>query len=249
MLEALLEGVTDKQLDELKGALGPTELLARATKIIVHADHVLQGAGRGQRAALRGFSEAMLAVAADQACRLAHLLEQNDRVIQDEECTKKGLTRAMLRADALASQAIWILKRVSVAGEAHAHALEAIGKPADEGERPLELSKVLLRIVDAAQRLLDEGSSSLQRRASLYGLDASYLEDLKKTSAQLSDLHAKVGNGQRPQPTLQVVDRDHAIVAFLVQQIVEAFDAARALDPSIPPLSPSEPQAASRTAG
>jgi hypothetical protein len=247
MLEALLEGVTDKQLHEFAAASRPAELLARATRIIVQADHILQSAGRGQRAALRGFSEAMLAVAADQTCRLAHLLEQHDRAIQGEERARKGLTRAMLRADALVSQAIWILKKVSIAGEEQARALEAMAKPADEGERALELSKVLLRIIDTAQRLLGEGSTSVQRRAALYGLDASYLEDLKKTSGQLSDLHARVRDQGRTQTTLQVTDRDHANVAFLVQQIIEAFAAARALDPSIPPLSATEPEAARGT--
>jgi hypothetical protein len=240
MLEALLEGVTDKQLDDGKAAFSPTELLARATRIIVQADHMLQNAARGQRAALRGLSEAMLAVAADQTCRLAHLLEQQDRALQEEERVRKGLERAVRRADALALQAIWILKKVCVAGAEQARALDAMGKPADGGERPLELAKVMLRIIDAAQRLLADGSSSVQRRASLYGLDASYLDDLKKTSGQLGDFYAKVYDGGRTKTVLLGFDRDHAIVAFLVQQIVEAFDAARALDPSIPPLSAKE---------
>jgi hypothetical protein len=241
MLEALLEGVTDKQLDALKATSTPAEVLARATRIIVQADHLLQSAAPEQRAALRGFSEAMLALAADQTCRLAHLQEQHDRAAKENESARKGLERAIVRGDALVAQAIFILKKVSAAGEEQARALDVLGKLAGGAERALELEEALLRVADEAQRVLDDGSDALQRRAALYGLDASYLAHLKKASGRLTELQAKVLEQERKHATLPSLDRDHAIVAFLVQQIVEAFDAARALDPRILPLSANEP--------
>jgi hypothetical protein len=241
MLEALLEGVTAERLQELKASSTVADLVDRASKMLVRADRFLREASSAQRAKLRCFSPEMLALAADQSFRLGHALESYNRVVEEEARAKLAQQEAVAGAAALVEQASKVLKRVHIANKddvARASAEKPLG---DGGESAAALTEALTRLAREGERVLRGGGAAVKNRAILYGLDGSYLESLAKMSSRLAELNAQVGNGQTVAGAQKALDQAHAVTAFLLQQIAEAFDTAHKLDRNIPQLEASEP--------
>jgi hypothetical protein len=245
MLEALLEDVTAERLRELKASSTVADLLDRANKTLVRADRFLREASSAQRAKLRCFSTEMLALAADQSFRLGHALESYDRVVEEEARAKLAQQEAVAGAAALVEQACKVLKRVHIAGKDDALRAPDAEKPSsDGGESPAELTEALTRLARAGERVLRGGGTAVKNRAILYGLDGSYLESLARMSSRLAELNAQVGNGQKVEAARRALDHAHAVTAFLLQQVADAFETAHKLDRTIPQLEEAPEQGA-----
>jgi hypothetical protein len=243
MLEALLEDVAPERLQELRASSTVASLLDRANKILVRADKFLREASSAQRTKLRCFSTEMLALAADQAFRLGHALETYNRIVDEDARAKLAHQEALAGAAALVEQASKVLKRVQVANKNDVQPEE---KPAGEGAASTAaVTEALTRLARAGERVLRSGEATVKNRAILYGLDGSYLESLARMSTRLTELSAQVNSAQKVRSAQKALDEAHAITAYLLQQVADAFDTAHKLDRAIPRLEVAEQAAPS----
>jgi hypothetical protein len=235
MLEAVLEEVSAEHLHELKAACSSTELIDRANKMLTRADQVLRESTQEQRRSLRGFSPEMLALTADQAFRLGHLLARYEQVALEGARKQEALRDTFQLAADLTEQSATLIAKVYASKEKFVDA--AVVPQADSKPTAAILAQALIRLARAAGRALREGSPAVKNRATFYGLDGAYVETLTGTASRLTQLEAETKSGGELQSISKAMDHAHSTTAFLLGQVGEAFDMANKLDPRIPRLA------------
>lgn len=193
-----------------------------------------------QRQALRGFSPELLRLALWSARHGQQLFEQR-RLASDAGTARQEQRQVQaqsLRQQALARRdQLAALLRLAAGGNSQhgAEIMRAYGRIAS----PEELAQALDDLTKLGRRYLSGSDAALTRRAAAAGLDAAYLDEaaaLAKTArAQLRTAEAPRGAAEGSQSEVDLWD---GVNLFLLASVIELFDVANQLDPTVPRLIP-----------
>jgi hypothetical protein len=231
LLEALLEKA-DRELTDDDAKRTTNDLIEAACKVYVAAYEAYGKLMPPARARLKGFSPQLLSLAADRA-------DQLERAHATHERTSLSRTQAetRLRAIVASNQALYAQGRRVVA-MVRGDDPEAEGQE-DAGAAPVtsfEIAQGLERLSIHGRALVRSGDPNVRGRALLYGLDDAYCGALSAAGAEMMELDQKVGDISELSAARQEVELGRAVTLLLVRTILEAFAAARAVDPTMPAL-------------
>lgn len=231
LLEALLEtaerGLTD---DDPKRTTN--DLIEAACKVYVAAYHAYGKLLPQARARLKGFSPQLLSLAADRADQLERAHATYERTSQT-----RTLAETKLRTIVSGNQALYAQGRRVVA-MVRGEDSEAGGEE-DAPVAPItsfEIAQGLERLSIHGRSLVRSGDPGVRGRALLYGLDDAYCGALSAAGAEMMELDQKVGDISELSAARQEVELGRSVTLLLVRTILQAFEAARAVDVMIPAL-------------
>jgi len=226
---ALLDALLDREsLDDpapLGAHLTSARILADVTRIYGLAYPVWVRTTPTQRDALIGFSEELLAIAVDRAIALRDLTDPSAH----RPAEGGAASRARAQRDHLAA----VLR--SIVG--HEPSLSArISAAVSAADGPSSLAQALDALVAIGRETVAHTSDKISARVKLARLDDGYLDRLAALAADLRDAAQREGTHE---PASQAdIDKLEAVNVYLLKLVVNAFEAAHELDPSIPRLVP-----------
>jgi hypothetical protein len=193
-----------------------------------------------QKQALRGFSEDLLRMAAFAARRGQELAEARrldgergaDRQAQRQGAAYVLRQSAVARRDQLAA-----LLRLASGGNAEllADIERRIGRIAS----PELLAQALSELGALGRRFLKSGDAALRQRAASAGLDAAFLDDTEALARRVpTELKAAAAARESSPVAQSEVDLWDGVNLFLLERILELFEVARAIEPTVPRLLP-----------
>ena len=200
-----------------------------------------KSASESQRQALRGFSPDLLRVALWSARHGQQLFEQR-RLASDAGTSRqeqRQLEAQSLRQHALARRdQLAALLRLATGGNSQhgAEITRAYGRIAS----PEELGQALEDLIKLGRRFLSSSDAALTRRAAAAGLDAAYLDEAAAL-AQTARAQLRTAEAPReaPEGSQSEVDLWDGVNLFLLASVIELFDVANQLDPTVPRLIPA----------
>jgi len=239
LIAALLDGTSEQQLlDRAAAAPASPDLIQAAAATITRAFEHWQRLGAEKRKMLRGCSQPLFAVAVDQTRMLQHLHQQHlQRIAEEEEA--KGQQRAALdKAKHVCNQTKGIVMKV--AGGRPSIQVTLNEKVADTST-PYGMICNLKFLADTSRSLLQLPAASIRGRATLYGMDKSFIESLETMAEELRLQEEKANVRPSKLPGNQSTARTRAIVFFLMNHIADVFEAVRQIDPTTPELRTPAP--------
>ncbi|HMI85219.1 MAG TPA: hypothetical protein VK550_14060 [Polyangiaceae bacterium] len=238
LIAALLDGTSEQQLlDRAAAAPASPDLIQAAAATIARAFEHWQRLAGEKRKMLRGCSQHLFAVAVDQTRTLQQLHQQHLQRIAEEEEAKLQQRAALDRAKHVCNQTKAIVMKV--AGGRPSIQVTLDEKVVDTST-PYGMICNLQFLADTSRSLLQLPAASIRGRATLYGMDRSFIESLETMAEELRLQDEKVNVRPSKLPGHQSTARARALVFFLVNHIAEVFEAARQIDPSTPELRKTE---------
>jgi alkylhydroperoxidase/carboxymuconolactone decarboxylase family protein YurZ len=238
--EAILEGADDTDLVATGKQIATRHILSDQKRIYSMAFEVWTNATAAQKGNLRAFSKELLAVAVARAQKLEAMLEgHTDRTAAEgasrearEADARRAFTEGLTRRD----QAYQVLR--GVAGQ-DAKLLRDVDGAVGTAENGEALAKGLKKLTALGKKFLEHKKNALAKRAKLMRLDADYLESLDVAAKRVGDT-AKVAGGRAGGKgvTQGALDREDGVNILVLGQVIQAFEAAHDLDPTLPRLVP-----------
>jgi hypothetical protein len=234
LVTALLDGTSEQQLlDRAATAPATPDLVQAAANTIGRAFEHWQRLGAEKRKMLRGCSQHLFAVAVDQTRTLQHLHQQHLQRVSEEEEAKLQQRAALDRAKHVCNQTKGIVMKV--AGGRPSIQVTLNEKVADTST-PYGMICNLQFLADTSRSLLQLPAANIRGRATLYGMDKSFIESLETMAEELRAQEEKANVRPSKLPGTQATARTRAIVFFLMNHIADVFEAAHQMDPSTPEL-------------
>jgi hypothetical protein len=240
LLPALLEGATDADLVALGRTITTPRLLTDDRRLYSIAYDVYTQATADQKNHLRGFSLELLGLAVHHAIELETLLAEHEgraahieistasRDASAQEAFAAGLT--------LRDQAKTVLD--GVAGK-NTPLLTEIGESVGTAESAERLALGLTQLAAIGQRFLGHKKDALATRAKLMRLDAAYVDAITAAAAAVRGTSvAASAKSSGKKATQGPLDRKDAEAFHLLEAIIDAFEKAHDIDPTIPRLVP-----------
>jgi hypothetical protein len=242
MLSAFLAGTSDEQLVKVGVTILSARIVTDTSRLYGVAYDFWKHAKPEQKATLRGFSEALLGLAVHQALELQGLVARHDGKTEAAQAARSvsdaAAGAAFTSGLKLRDQAFSALGNVSSHDATLNAELDTAKGTAEDGDALAAglaaLGKVLDGWIKKAKK--DDG---LAGRLALGNLDGDYAKaladaaaDVKKTAGDAKKRHSggKVTQG--------ALDRADGINMMLLGQIIDAFEQANDIDPTIPRLVP-----------
>ena len=234
LIAALLDGTSEQQLLE-RAAAAPAspDLIQVAAATVARAFEHWQRLSGEKRKILRGCSQHLFAVAVDQTRALQHLHQQHLQRVAEEEEAKVQQRVALDKAKHVCNQTKGIVMKV--AGGRPSIQVTLDEKVADSST-PYGMICNLKFLADTSRSLLQLPAANIRGRATLYGMDKSFIESLETMAEELRVQEEKANVRPSKLPGHQNLARTRAIVFFLMNHLADAFEAARQIDPATPEL-------------
>lgn len=238
--EALLDGASDADLVAVGRTIASPHIVTDARRLYSLAFDVWQNASDAQKERLRGFSPELLGIAVAHASKLHDMAsEHEDRAAAAgtaREARAAAATAAFSSGLSLRDQAAKVLKGVAGQDAAFLVRVENAIGTAESGEA---LAKGLNDLAALGQEILADKKGPRHKRAKLMRLDAAYVASMKAAAAQIIETSAQAGARSGGKAVTQgALDREDGVNAILLGHIIDAFEAAHDLDPTIPRLVP-----------
>ena len=240
LLAVLLEGATEAGLVEEGRDIATPRLLIDDRRLYSMAYDVWQKATPEQKNRLRGFSPELLSLAVHHALELEALLEEHEgrgasaqistasRGVSAQEAFKAGMT--------IRDQAEVVLR--GVAGK-DAVALKEIDGAVGTAESVEKLIAGLEGLFKIGQRFLGHKSDGVATRAALMRLDEEYVSTLHAAAEAIRAARLDASGRSAGKKTTQgALDRKDGEAFHLLEAIIDAFEKAHDIDPTIPRLVP-----------
>jgi hypothetical protein len=237
---AFFHGVPDAELITMGQKIATSRVLTDVRRIYPMAFDFWQHAGEPQRRTLRGFSLPLLALGVGRAIRLQELLAQQTARTGATGTTREGREReardAFEAALLLRDQALPVLRAV-VAGD---HELSAeVESAVGTADSPENLAAAIQTLGSVGARLVAAKKGPLAARARLMQIDGDYVDTLNAAATRLSEAtekaRARSGSAKITQGAL---DREDGANLRILGHVIDVFEAAHDIDPSIPRLAP-----------
>ena len=217
-----------------------TRIDTDCARLYGRAGDFYKSASPQQRQALRGFSPELLRLALWSARHGQELFEQR-RLASDAGASRQE--QRQVQAQALRQQAmarrdqLAALLRLAAGGNAQhtAEITRAYGRIAS----PEELAQALEDLTELGRRYLGGSDAALARRAAAAGLETAYLDqtaELAETAR--SQLRTAEAPREAAAGSQSEVDLWDGVNLFLLESIIELFDVANQVDPTVPRLVP-----------
>ena len=240
LLEAFLEGSTEAERVAKGQKIATPRLLVDDRRLYSMAYDVWTSATPAQKDHLRGFSAELLSLAVHHAIELEALLAAHEgravhvdistatRDASAQQAFKAGIT--------LRDQAAGVL--LGVAGQNDPLRTE-ITTAVGTASPPENLAVGLTQLAGIAKRFLGHKKDAIAARARLGRLDAAYVATMTDAAAAIRsttvDASARSAGKKVTQGSLDMKDGE----AFLLfDAIIDAFEKAHDIDPTIPRLVP-----------
>jgi hypothetical protein len=238
--EAFFHGASDAELIAQGQRIATPRVLTDARRIYPTAFDFWTQANEGQRSRLRGFSLPLLAIAVGHALTLQGMLDDHTTRTETNGTNREGREReakeAFDTALLLRDQGLSVFRTI-VAGD---HDLGAeVESAMGTADSPENLAKALKKLAAVGTHVLALKKSPLATRARLMQVDAAYVEQLTAAGDRLATAaektRARSGGGRVSQGML---DREDGANLLLLGHVIDVFEAAHDIDPSIPRLVP-----------
>ncbi|HMJ53042.1 MAG TPA: hypothetical protein VK540_13230 [Polyangiaceae bacterium] len=238
LIAALLDGTSEQQLlARADAAPASPDLIQSAAATIGRAFEYWQRLAGEKRKMLRGCSQHLFAVAVDQTRTLQHLHQQHLQRIAEEEEAKVQQRAALDKAKHVCNQTKGIVMKV--AGGRPSIQVTLDEKVADSST-PYGMICNLKFLADTSRSLLQLPGANIRGRATLYGMDKSFIESLDTMAEEIRVQEEKANVRPSKLPGHQSAARTRAVVFFLMNHLVDVFEAARQIDPATPELRKAE---------
>jgi hypothetical protein len=240
MVDAIVEHESRGALVRLGEKIRSARILTDVARIYALAHAVWAGAGESQKEALVGFSGELLAIAVDRALALRALACDAQppaaKGVSPVAEPALGAGSAFDRGLARRDHARHVLR--AVAGR-NAALLTRIEKAAEPVADAPSLAGAIQRLARIGRQFLRSPQEKMKTRVKLARLDESCL-------ARLDDLAREIRRAsktapdepQAPHAPQEDIDFLDGVNLVLLSLIVNAFDRAHEIDPSIPRLVP-----------
>jgi hypothetical protein len=242
LLASHTEGTSDADLVEVGKTILSARIVTDASRLYGEAWAFWQHASDAQKKTLRGFSQALLAVAVHQALKLEELdaahASNTDTAAKTREQTDRAAAATFTAGLSLRDQGFDALR--DAAGHDEARLAEVEGAKGTAGDGAA-LGKGLEGLAKVLHEWLKKGKTDkgLSGRLMLGSLDEGYAKELedgaKKVRATAAAAKARPAGGKVTQGEL---DRADGLNVMLLGQVIRAFDSAHDRDPTIPRLVP-----------
>lgn len=237
---AILEGATEAELVALGRKIASRHILSDSRRIYAAAHDFWTHATAPQKGRLRGFTPGLLSVAVARTQLLARMAADHTARADGQGTVRDARDReakaAFEAAIALRDQAVRVLR--GVAGR-DAQRLAEVDVAAGTAESGDALATGVDRLATLGAKWLAVKKGALAQRAQLMQLDAGYVSELKAAAARLKGAAEKAtarSGGSRV--TQGALDAEDGANLLLLGHIVQVFEAAHDLDPTIPRLVP-----------
>jgi hypothetical protein len=240
LLEAFLEGSTEAERVEKGQEIATPRLLVDDRRLYSMAYDVWTTATPAQKNHLRGFSAELLSLAVHHAIELEALLAAHEgrgvhvdistatRDVSAQQAFKAGIT---IRDQA----AVVLLGVAGQNGELRTEINTAVGTATP----PENLAVGLTQLAGIAKRFLGHKKDAIAARAKLVRLDEAYVATMTDAAAAIRstklDASARSAGKKVTQGSL---DRKDGEAFLLFEAIIDAFEKAHDIDPTIPRLVP-----------
>ena len=238
--EAFFHGIPEADLIAQGQRIATARILTDARRIYPTAFDFWSQASEPQRVRLRGFSLPLLAIGVGHALTLHGMLDAHTTRADASGTNRDGREREAKEAFdttlLLRDQALSVFRTI-VAGD---HDLSAeVESAMGTADSPENLAKAVKKLASVGTRVLAMKKSPLATRAKLLQVDAAYVEQLSAASERLATAtektKARSGGGRVSQGML---DREDGANLLVLGHIIDVFEAAHDIDPSIPRLVP-----------
>jgi hypothetical protein len=238
-LDAILDGTSEQELVAIGTTIASSRIITDEPRIFNEAWSFYEQASPAQRAILRGFSPALLAVAVNQAIELQRMLTVHETNAHSSgRVRSEGETSLSVQF----SDAIGLRDQAYGAMRDAAHAkqlLASLDACVGTAESADALAFGLTEVGGLLRSWLKSGDSGLLARLDIAGLDASYADEMEAAAKALRTATAKAAaRGTAAKITQGALDRQDGIAFILLRQIVRAFESAHDRSPTIPRLVP-----------
>ena len=237
---AFFHGVADADLVAVGQRIGTPKILTDMRRLYPTAFEFWGHATEGQRDRLLGFSLPLLGIAVSHAITLQGLLEDHTTRAETSGVNREGRERdardAFGAALLLRDQAITMLRPI-VTGDPELSA--AVTSTVGTADTPEKLAKAVKKLAAVGTRILAEKKGPIAVRAKLFRLDTSHVEQLDTAADRLATAteksRARSGGARVSQGMLDLEDGKNL---RLLGHLIDAFDVAHDIDPTIPRLVP-----------
>jgi hypothetical protein len=237
---ALLEGADDAALVALGRTIKSPHLVTDERRLYSIAFDVWQNATPEQKDNLRGFSPELLAVAVAHARKLAEMAESHDEragaAAASRESRLAAARASFSAALTLRDQAANVLRGVAGQDKSLSTLVDGAVGTADDGAA---LAKGLEGLAAVGRNLLQHKKDAVAKRAKLMRLDAGYLAKIEAAAKQVRETaQAAAARSGGKAITQGALDREDGVNAIILGHILDVFETAHDVDPTIPRLVP-----------
>ncbi|MFS8067446.1 MAG: hypothetical protein ACMG6S_13880 [Byssovorax sp.] len=240
LLAALLEGATEADLVALGQTIATPRLLTDDRRLYSTAYDVYTQATSEQKGRLRGFSLELLGLAVHHAIELEALLAEHEGHATSSEistASRDASAQAAFKAGiTLRDQAKTVLDGVAGKNKPLLAEIDAaVGTAATEEK----LAVGLTQLAAIGQRFLGHKKDAVATRAKLMRLDAAYVDALTAAAkAVRGTTLAASARSSGKKATQGSLDKKDGEAFHLLEAIIDAFEKAHDIDPTIPRLVP-----------
>jgi tetratricopeptide (TPR) repeat protein len=245
-LEALTGGISEAERRDHGRCVPPEKLLDDAYQVYFKAHEALRRTGESNRGAMRGCTLEMVVLVIKQALDLEVLMTERAKLEQvrahAKEQAQARLRTSFARAMTLREQARRVIGAMWREDEEFQADVLRAATASDAGG---SIAEAMARLAELARGILEDAPASVSARALLLGLDASYVATIEAAGAELAAAEAEVNQlfGDEADPLGEQILLESGLTLYLLMQVVEAFEAAHEIDPSIPRMRPANTQA------
>ena len=237
---AFFHGVADADLVAVGQRIGTPKILSDARRLYPTAFEFWGHATEPQRDRLLGFSLPLLGIAVGHAITLHGLLDDHTSRTETSGMNREGRERdardAFGAALLLRDQAIAMLRPI-VTGDQELS--DTVASTVGTADTPEKLAKAVKKLAALGTRILAEKKGPVAARAKLFRLDASHVEQLDAAADRLATAaeksRARSGGARVTQGMLDLEDGRNL---RLLGHVIDAFEVAHDIDPTIPRLVP-----------
>src|SRR5262245_9492798 len=237
---ALLDGASDADLVAQGRSIASPHIITDEKRLYSLAFDFWQSATPSQKDRLRGFSDELLAVAVAHALKLAGMAAAHEDRAGAADASREARDAAARTAFSagltLRDQAAKVLR--GVAGQDKSLAAQVDGA-VGTAETGAALAKGLNDLAALGHKLLAHKKNAVAKRAKLMRLDAAYVASLEAAATHVSETaeHAGARSGGKA-VTQGALDREDGVNILILGHILDMFEAAHDVDPTIPRLVP-----------
>lgn len=237
---AILEGATEAELVAQGRRIASRHILSDMRRIYAGAHDFWGHATPAQKARLRGFTPGLLSVAVARAQLLDRMAADHTARTDGQGTAREARDReakaAFDGAIALRDQAVRVLRGVAGRDPQLLSAVDVAAGTAETGEK---LATGVERLAALGGKWLAAKKGPLAERARLMQLDAAYVTELESAAERLKGAAEKAtARSGGSKVTQGALDAEDGANLLLLGHIVQVFEAAHDLDPTIPRLVP-----------
>jgi len=238
LIEAVLDGAAQTELVELGRQIETDHVVSDAERIYRTAFDFWGRATDAQKDRLRGFSPELLCLATHNAIALGELKSDSagntKTEIELRAVLQASAQKAFDEGLAMRDQAERVLQGVASKDATLRVTVEnAVGT----AESSTALASGLRGLAKVGARFLTHDNDAIAARAKLMRLDAGYVASLNDSAKLVEDTAKKAaGRTGGKRVTQGALDHADGVQLHLMAAIVNAFEAAHDIDPTIPRL-------------